>query len=295
MSLAPTLAGIAWDPQVRNILAFAVGVTVLMGSVYLVLATNVATRLGFLLVLTGFFGWMIIHGTIWWIYPPGQGPTGRVPAWDVPEIVYGNLDQSKNPKVQLIQPQNLPNYKSMAEFDETQARKVTAGQGKDRLGPWRVLGGGEASKGEAQTALDTVLATGQLPGLEDPTSRVYTYAFATGGKPERQGDSVWDRISNHVTNTLRIKNPPHYVVVQFQPAVKTVVKPGEAPPPPAPDPKAQVISAVLIRNIGQRRVPAALLTTGSGLIFGVLCAMLHRRDRRVAEHRSVSVPATTGG
>jgi hypothetical protein len=295
VSLAPTLAGIAWDPQVRNILAFALGVTVLMGSVYLLLATNVATRLGFLLVLTGFFGWMIIHGTIWWIYPPGQGPTGRIPAWQVQEIVYGNLDQSNNPKVRLIQPENLPTYKSMAEFEEPEAKKVTAEQGKARLGPWRVLGGAEATKGEAQAALDTVLATGTIPGLEDPTTRVYTYAFGTGGKPERQGDSVWDRITNRVTNTLRIKNPPHYTVVQFQPAVKTVSEPGKAPPPPAPDPKAQVISAVLIRNIGQRRVPAALLTIGSGLIFGVLCAMLHRRDRRVAENRSVSVPATTGG
>jgi hypothetical protein len=56
-----------------------------------------------------------------------------------------------------------------------------------------------------------------------------------------------------------------------------------------------VVSAVLIRDIGQRRVPAALITISSALIFGVLCAMLHQRDRRVAAHRSAPVPATTGG
>ena len=34
------LAGIAWDPQLRGFLAVAVGVVVLMGSVYLLLGTN---------------------------------------------------------------------------------------------------------------------------------------------------------------------------------------------------------------------------------------------------------------
>ena len=43
---------------------------------------------------------------------------------------------------------------------------------------------------------------------------------------------------------------------------------------------------MLVRDIGQRRLPAALITLGSGLIFGLLCVMLHKRDRRVIEHRS---------
>jgi hypothetical protein len=292
MSLVPTLAGIAWDPQIRNILSFVVGVTVLMGSVYLVLATDLAARLGFLVVLTAFFGWMIIHGTIWWIYPPGQGPTGRVPTWDVQEIVYGDLGQSINAKVHEIKPGKLPTAKQMEDMTPEQIEKVSEGQ---NLGVWKLLGPADAAKGEAQTALDAKLAAGAIPGLEDPTKRVYTNAFETGGKPQRQGDSIWDRISNRFTNTLRIKNPPHYVVVQFQPAKQVETVAGQPPPPPAPDPDSQVISAVLIRDIGQRRVPAALITLGSGLMFGVLCAMLHARDRRVAEHRSAPVPATTGG
>ena len=51
MSVVPVLAGIAWDPQVRGILSVLVGVLVLMGSIYLLLATNLASRLGFLLAL----------------------------------------------------------------------------------------------------------------------------------------------------------------------------------------------------------------------------------------------------
>src|SRR5262245_19802854 len=168
MSIVPTLAGIAWDPQIRNILSFAVGVTVLMGSVYLVLATNLAARLGFLVVLTAFFGWMIIHGTIWWIYPPGQGPTGRVPTWDVQEIVYGNLDQSVNDKVHQIRPGTLPTQKQMEDMTPEQIEKIGAAQD---LGVWRLLGPADAANGVAQTALDAKLAGGAIAGFEDPTKR----------------------------------------------------------------------------------------------------------------------------
>src|SRR4029453_2018011 len=105
---APVLAGIAWDPQIRGILSVATGVLVLMGSVYLLLATNVASRLGFLIVITAFCGWMMIHSMIWWIYPPGQGPSGRIPSWDVTEIVYGDLSQSLNTKVHDLDVSQLP-------------------------------------------------------------------------------------------------------------------------------------------------------------------------------------------
>jgi hypothetical protein len=46
----------------------------------------------------------------------------------------------------------------------------------------------------------------------------------------------------------------------------------------------------MLRDLGSRRQPAAFITLGSGLIFGVLCMMLHRRDQVVALNRS-AVPA----
>jgi hypothetical protein len=70
---------------------------------------------------------------------------------------------------------------------------------------------------------------------------------------------------------------------------------GQPPPAPQADPNAQVISVVLVRDIGQRRVPAALMFISFSTIFTILCTMLHLRDRGVAEHRSAPVPATTGG
>ena len=55
MTLTHTLAGISWDPEIRGILIVAVGAAVLMGSVYLLLATNLGNRLGFMVALAGFF------------------------------------------------------------------------------------------------------------------------------------------------------------------------------------------------------------------------------------------------
>jgi hypothetical protein len=294
MQLVPTLAGIAWDPQIRGILAVLTGVIVLMGSVYLLLATNLASRLGFLVALAAVFGWMTIHGLVWWIYPPGQGPIGRIPAWEVQEIVYGDLSNSILEKAHDVDTSGLP---PSAEVDELTPQEVEAlsEEHADELNEWTLLDASDATRSEAQTTLDAVLAEGVVPGLEETTSRVYTYTFETGGKPERASDSVWDRVTNRISNTLRIKNPPHYLIVEFQPATVEEAAPGQPPNQPEIVEGSQTISAVLVRDIGQRRVVPAAVCLGSGMIFGLLCVMLHKRDQRVIEHRSAPTPAPAGG
>jgi hypothetical protein len=295
VQLIPTLAGISWNPEIRGILSVLVGVLVLMGSVYLLLATNLASRLGFLLALTAVFGWLTIHGTMWWLYPPGTGPAGRPPSWEVQEIVYGDLTNSMLEKAHGIDTSGLPGPDDVDELTPEEVEALSE-EHADDLDGWELLAASDASRGEAQTALDAVLAEGAVPGLEEADARVYTYTFETGGKPERDSDSVIDRITNRMSNTLRITNPPHYAIVELKPAVDPGEPvPGEPAPVPEADEEAQTISAVLVRDIGQRRLPAALITTGSGMIFGLLCVMLHKRDRRVIEHRSAPAPAPAGG
>ncbi|HEX5366928.1 MAG TPA: hypothetical protein VFW63_09760 [Acidimicrobiales bacterium] len=295
MHIVTTLAGIAWDPQIRGILAVATGVLVLMGSVYLLLATNLAHRLGFLVALTGVFAWLTIHGTVWWLYPPGQGPAGRAPAWEVTEIVYGDLDNSTLDEAHELDPSSLPPPSKIDELSPEELERVTE-EHDDDLGDWKLLDASDASRGEAQTAVDALLAEGAVPGLEDANSRVFTYAFETGGKPERESDAVIDRVTNRITNTLRVTHPPHYAIVQLKPAREQgEPEPGQPAPPPEADEDAQTISVILERDIGQRRLPAALITTGSGMMVGLLCVMLHRRDQRAAQHRNAPAPAPAGG
>src|SRR3546814_13729784 len=100
------IAGIAFDPTIRGIRAVGVGVVVLMGSVYLLLATNTGTRLGFLLALTGFFGWMAIMGSIWWIY--GIGMQGEAPSWHVVEYNAGDVEAAVTARVRHRELAALP-------------------------------------------------------------------------------------------------------------------------------------------------------------------------------------------
>jgi hypothetical protein len=288
-----TLAGIAWDPQIRGILAVLVGVVVLGGSVYLLLATNVGQRLGILLALAALFGWMTIHGLVWWLYPPGNGPAGRLASWEIEEVNAGDLQVAALSEARDLDASGLPSPDDLADMTPEQIEEISQ-QDADRLNEWTLLPEGDAARGEAQTTVDAYLAEGSVAGLSTPDTYVYTYAFETGGKPEREGDGIWDRVSNRITNTLRITHPPHYAIVQLQPALEQEEVVGEAPPPPEPDPSAPVISVVLERDLGQRRLPAALITLGSGAMLALLCSLLHKRDQRVAEHRSAPLPVTTG-
>ncbi|MEY5152798.1 MAG: hypothetical protein RLZZ551_1347, partial [Actinomycetota bacterium] len=39
---------------------------------------------------------------------------------------------------------------------------------------------------------------------------------------------------------------------------------------------------LMVRDLGSKRQPAMFITIGSSLIFGILCWLLHRRDRFVS-------------
>jgi hypothetical protein len=292
MTLVNTIAGIAWDPQIRGILTVVVGVVVLMGSVYLLLLTNVASRLAFLLALTAVFGWMIIHGITWWLYPPGNGPIGRLPSWQIEEINHGELSLAALDEAREIDTSGLPSPEDLRELSAEQVAEVSE-ENQDALQGWHLLPEGDAARGEAQTVTDAALAEGVVNGLSTTTDYVYLYAFDIGGKPERGGDGMWDRVTNRITNTLRLTHPPRYAIVQLQPTIAQEAEPGQPPPTPEADPSANVISVVLERDLGERRLPAALVTLGSAAVFGLLCVMLHQRDRRVAEHRNAPLPVTT--
>ena len=70
---------VGWEPELRGLLTVVIGFVILMGSVYLILATNMGARLGFLVSLTALAGWMMLMGLVWWIY--GIGLRGPDPSW----------------------------------------------------------------------------------------------------------------------------------------------------------------------------------------------------------------------
>ena len=107
MSAFVMLAGLAYNPHIAGILVVATGLAVLMGSVWLLLATNSGIRVGTLLAATALMGWMAIMGSTWWMY--GKGWQGSSAAWITVDINVGDLGASGLPEArQLPNPRDLP-------------------------------------------------------------------------------------------------------------------------------------------------------------------------------------------
>jgi hypothetical protein len=75
-------------------------------------------------------------------------------------------------------------------------------------------------------------------------------------------------------------------VIQVRPVIKQEVPFGETPPPPKADPKAQVFTVVLERNLGAKRLVPATFTIVCAIFFGVTCNVLHRRDKAATAARA---------
>ena len=267
LAALPLAFELTWDPFMRGFLATAVGVVVLCGSVYLLLGTNMGSRLGFLVAFAGLAGWMTIMGLQWWVY--GIGLVGDVPEWRPIEIVTSQSEA------------------------ETEAAALA--DARD-LSTWEEVPEGDTRRGEIQAAADEALiaegssaapfeATGDYQALD---------VFERGGK-------------EGIAKRLPGPHPAHYAVVQVQPVVEVVtltdpdeecpagaecIAFGETPPRPQAQEGAPVYTVVMERDLGNRRFPPALITIGSAILFGVTCSALHRRDKASDAARAAASSST---
>jgi hypothetical protein len=79
LALAPTFA--------KGLLVYACAIVLFIGSVYMLTWAILGLRMGYLVVATAFFGWMIILSALWAFGAPGTpknlGPRGTEPHWQV--------------------------------------------------------------------------------------------------------------------------------------------------------------------------------------------------------------------
>lgn len=316
------LAAIAFDPAIRGVLVVATGVVVLIGSVYLVVSTNTGFRQGFLITMAALAGWCFSMGLIWTMY--GIGLRGEDPSWIEREINFSRDNPVATEVVaKLPRTEDLPDPAALyaqliADDPEIQARIEEAeGEGfvpesltqlvtllpdqkqdlDEILGDWRILPESDARRGDAVAAADASLVAAEAFG--DQTAGSYTVhdVFFLGGKdgaePETVPgeDSLVTRAWNRIRTTLQIKNPALYAAVTVQKNVPQSVAPGEAPPTPVVDENAAVVTVVMERNLGTRRLVPAMFTFFTGLLFAVLAWMLHSRDRLAMQARAEWDPA----
>lgn len=296
------LAGISYDPEIRGVLVVVVAGAILCGSVYLLLATNLGARLGFQVALTGLLGWLMLLSAFWWIY--GVGAIGDLPEWRVEEINIGDLSQAQLEEARALVPENVPTPEQIFEehpelaeefddFDEGDLPTLSEiaalpdlpedvqEQLENLPEDWKVMP--QTEIGDAQAAADAALIAEDSGLFTSNAEYVLIGGFERGGKPERQSDSLVDRALNKITNTLRVLNPPHHVVVQVQTSESTAVPPGNAPLSPQADEDEPVVSVIMVRDLGTRRAPPFFLTVIFGALFLLMCALLHDREKRARE------------
>jgi hypothetical protein len=315
LATAHTLAAIAWDPEIRNILSLLVGVVVLFGSVYLIVATNTGIRTGMLIVLACAFGWMASMGVFWWIYG-NVGMLGREPSWKVEEINYAdlgeaNLDQATaltavedlptpreiladHPELedQVIPPDNPDKINTLTLGDLIAVDPDLVGEYHlDQLGGWELLATSDRQRGDAAATADAALGPDGANVFGSSSEYSVVDVYSLGGKPGRDDDSMIGRIGHKLSTIWHWHHPTHYAVVQVQAVVPQETPPGEAPPAPIIDEQAPVVSVVMTRDLGDKRFPAFMFTALLGVLFAVTCTTLHRRDKVVARNRSAAAPA----
>ena len=317
------VAAIAFDPNIRGVLVVMTGVAVLMGSVYLLLATNTGIRNGLLIALCALTGWMAAMGGIWWMY--GIGLKGKDPSWIEREVNFSRDEPVSTEVAQSLPrtedlPEPGPFLANFLEENPKAAEAVAATEGEDfvadsltkavtaapelkkeldeKLEGWRILPESDARRGDASAAADATMLVTKAFG-EDTSTSSYTIkdVFFFGGKEAAEPETVkgerglLDQAWRRIETVFQPKNPPLYAAVTLQKNVEQVVAPGEAPPPPQVDSNAQTVTVILERNLGNKRLVPAMFAIANGIIFAVLAWMLHTRDKRAMAARAEWKPA----
>lgn len=263
------LLSIGWNPEVRGLITVIIGVVVLPGSVYLLLGTNIGSRLGFLVSLAGLFGWMAMMGIIWWIY--GIGLTGTSPSWKPAEpftIVRSGDD--------LFQAEVLSSALTFEEGTDFPTQAALTSEAVQADG-WIKLPEDNPGRGQAIASADEIIQVEAELYTGDQYQAVAVYD---------KGGERWPKIGDEL-DFLAFRHDPHYALVEIAALVPQRTEPGRAPARPVIDDTQPHQYVLMIRDLGTKRQPAVVLTIGSTLLFALTCWLLHRRDKTVARNRSM--------
>ena len=278
----------------------------LVGSTYLIVATNTGLRQGGLISAAALFGWMFLMGIVWTIY--GIGWRGETPTWELVEI---NVDDASDADDGLLFSEveeaadivgNDIGAAAVGIDDPDQAQEAALAASKDaNLGEWLYLVSSDPVRGEAQAAVDAYLVEeGIFAAGEYVPSQFGAYLIPSKPVLEIDEDANW--FAEHwqrLTHTFNesILHPFHgdeLIVIQVQGAAAEPTLPGQAPPVATVDPAAPVVSVIMERDRGGPlpslfsglRWTPAMFTILCGLVFFALALNLHWRDQAMERVRA---------
>ncbi len=301
--------GVGFDPFFRGLLSVLVGVVVLIGGTYLLVATNSGSRTGGMISAAAFFGWMMSMGIIWTIYAIGW--TGEAEGWalieingDNPSVENDGLAFAETERASSLgfdlESVDIASASGADQLDDpTEAQNAAVAYAKanaDEFANWRYLASSDPRRGEAVASADVFVVEGEVFADTSEYVPLAYGAYNVGGKPLLKDDpNVFDRVIHKFDTTfIHFWHPQELIIVQFQGALDQPTLPGEAPPVAVADPEKSVISVVMERDrggplpalFGGTRVTPALFTIFNGILFFILCWSLHVREQRETEIRA---------
>ncbi len=288
--LAQISEGIAFDPFFRGFLSVLVGVIVLIGGTYLLIATNTGTRSGFLIAMAALMGWNLLMGAVWVIYEIGW--QGEAQSWELVEINRGDLGVAETEEVDGLFGVDLSVGASSDDPDIAQQQALAFSENDVDLQGWQYLTSSNSERGEATSSADAFLVAEEIFGSTAEYVPAQFGAFTFGGKPIAEADDglitkAWIK----TRNVIQFWSPQQLVAVQVQGIEEQATEPGQAPPVATADPEKPIVTVIMERDrggpipwlVGGARFTPLMFTLFSGLVFGLLCWQLHIRDKREAE------------
>lgn len=266
------LLAVSWQPELRGILVVVVMVGVLIGGSYLIIGTNLGARLGFMVTMAALSGWMMSMAIIWAIY--GIGLIGPTPTWEPAQPAAIVRDGALLDRAEVIEAKvELDGLTRTAAADKVAEQMVAEG--------WKVLDESDPRRGQAVASADEII-------------QVEAEEFAAGEyTPVRVFDRGGERYPkiNESLDFFAFFHKPRYSVVEVAPLVAQRAEPGRAPARPVIDEAQPHRYVVMIRDLGAKRQPAFFIGFGSGIIFFLMCWLLHRREAYVKGNLALKAPA----
>lgn len=267
-----SLLAIGWQPEIRGVIVVLIMFGVLIGGTYLIIGTNIGARLGFMVSLAGLAGWMFLMGIVWWTY--GIGLKGREPSWKPANPITIIRDGALLNQANIVESPIDIAGKSPADAAATVASALESNG-------WTMYAESDPARGQAAASSDDI--------IQNKAKEYAAGDYLTVAVYDRGGER-WPKINNTL-DFIAFKHKPHYVLVEIAPVIPQRSEPGRAPARPVIDTTQPHRYVLMIRDLGSKRQPAMFITFGSGIIFFVMCWLMHRRDRLVRENRAALNPA----
>ena len=260
-----------WYPTILGVLVVVAAVVLFVGSIYLMLGTNMGARAGFLATFTGLMGLMVGLSALWvTTASPLNTLRGAVPKWEIQEVV-SDLSKAKTEEVRNIKQDGV-------KVDTIEAANVKAAVDEGLV-----------------TKTDTAV---EKFTPEDNEFAQYTLVtdYLTTGTWEIGG-------SNPSWLDGQFRHSPKFAVVQFCGTADNTQPFGVAPDAPACAADGTENAkdngfVVLEYNLGDVRFPPLVAFISSVILFvlGLIMFGWYEKDRRAeltAQEESAKTPART--